>query len=217
VASNLGYRLVAILAADGVEYSRLMARDAGDTLAALDAARAVFASHVAEHRGRITDTAGDSILAVFGTASGAVQAALVIQRDLATSAVGRPRERVLRYRIGMHLGDVIEKSDGSVYGNGVNVAARVQALAKPGAIAVSDILRGALGEAWPHLRFEDQGMHQVRNIAQPVHVFGLSIVTRRCRRRLFDDGHQDGGRLLEQSRERLMLAAEDLSPIGSGP
>ena len=149
MASNLGYRLVAILAADGVEYSRLMARDAGDI------SRNSMLHVPSSHRtwrciGANADTAGDSILAVFGTASGAVQAALVIQRDLATSAVGRPRERVLRYRIGIHLGDVIEKSDGSVYGNGVNVAARVQALAKPGAIAVSDILRGALGEACPH-------------------------------------------------------------------
>jgi len=169
------HRLVAILAADGVEYSRLMAGDDSGTLDALDAARAVFAAGIAEFQGRVVDMAGDSILAIFGTVSGAVKAALAVQRKLLAEAAGQPKERILKFRIGVHLGDVIEKDDGSVYGSGVNVAARVQALAEPGAIAVSGTLRGALAQSWPDLEFDDRGTHEVRNIAHPVHVFGLSI------------------------------------------
>jgi class 3 adenylate cyclase len=174
VESDLRHRLVAILAADGVGYSRMMARDDRATLAALEAARTVFARHVVEHEGRIVDTAGDSVLAIFSSVSSAVETALAVQRELTTAACDVPGHKVLRFRIGIHLGDVIEKPDGSVYGNGVNVAARVQALAGPGAVAVSSTIRGALGEAWPRLRFEDHGVHEVRNIAEPVHVLRVT-------------------------------------------
>jgi len=150
-----------------------MARNERATLDALDAARAVFARRVALSDGRIVDTAGDSVLAVFDSVTGAIDAALAVQRDLAIAAMGWASDRVLRYRIGIHLGDVVQKPDGSVYGNGVNVAALVQALARPGAIAISAALRGAIGAARPHLRFKDQGVHEVRNIDEPVHVFRI--------------------------------------------
>jgi adenylate cyclase len=150
-----------------------MARNERATLEALDAARAVFARHVALRYGRIVDTAGDSVLAVFNSVAAAIDAALAVQRDLALAAVKRPDDRLLRFRIGIHLGDVVQKQDGSIYGNGVNVAARVQALAKPGAIAVSAALRGAIGAAWPNLRFRDHGTHKVRTIDEPVHIFRL--------------------------------------------
>ena len=166
------HRLLAILAADATGYSRLMAADEQATVAALDAARGVFAQQVRAHAGRIVDTAGDSVLAVFETAAGAVDAALAIQARLALDGVGTPPDRQMPFRIGVHLGDVIEKPDGSVYGNGVNVAARLQALAEPGGIWVSDTVRGTIGVR-PGRRFDDRGRQTVKNIAEPVHAFRL--------------------------------------------
>jgi predicted ATPase/class 3 adenylate cyclase len=165
---------MAILCADASGYSRRMAQDELATVAELDAARQVFRKRVAEHGGRIVDTAGDSVLAVFETVAGAVDAAVAIQRQLAHAGTGQPEAAHLRFRIGIHLGDVIEKPDGSVYGHGVNVAARLQALALEGGISVSDSVRNTLGEPTAH-RFVDQGQHAVRNIGQPLHVFGLPI------------------------------------------
>ncbi|MGJ7512606.1 adenylate/guanylate cyclase domain-containing protein [Variovorax sp. GT1P44] len=171
---GLRHRLMAILCADASGYSRRMAQDELATVAELDAARQVFRGRVAEHGGRIVDTAGDSVLAVFETAAGAVDAAVAVQRRLARAGTGQPEAAHLRFRIGVHLGDVIEKPDGSVYGHGVNVAARLQALALEGGISVSDSVRNTLGERRAH-RFVDQGQHAVRNIGQPLHVFGIPI------------------------------------------
>ena len=137
-------RLAAILAADAAGYSRLMAADEHATVAALDAARAVFRAQIEAHQGRVIDMAGDSVLAVFDTAAGAVAAALAIQASINPLADAAPEDRRMRFRIGVHLGDVIEKADGTVYGDGVNIAARLQALAEPGGITVSDAVRGAV-------------------------------------------------------------------------
>jgi len=123
--TGLQHRLAAILAADAAGYSRLMAGDDRATVAALDAARAVFRAHIEAQQGRVIDMAGDSVLAVFGTAAGAVTAALAIQLELNTLADAEPADRRMRFRIGAHLGDVIEKADGTVYGDGVNIAARL--------------------------------------------------------------------------------------------
>ena len=125
-------RLAAILAADAVGYSRLMSADDHGTVAALDAARAVFSKQIVASQGRVVDMAGDSVLAVFETAAGAVCAALAVQADLEAAMSEVAAEKRLLFRIGVHLGDVIEKTDGSIYGDGVNVAARLQALAPSG-------------------------------------------------------------------------------------
>ena len=171
------HRLLAILAADAVGYSRLMSLDEQATLAALDAARAVFRQQSELHQGRVVDTAGDSVLAVFDTAAGAAEAALAIQQRLSEAQDGvAPPGRRMDFRIGVHLGDVIEKADGTVYGNGVNVAARLQTLAEPGATWVSHALRGALGSR-PQWTLDDRGRHAVKNIAEPVHAYLLSVGT----------------------------------------
>src|SRR5687768_12635857 len=111
-----------------------MALDERATVAALDAARDVFRTQVASNRGRVIDTAGDSVLAVFETATGAVAAALSIQTELARSFAEAAEDRRMRFRIGVHLGDVVEKADGTVYGDGVNIAARLQTVADPGGV-----------------------------------------------------------------------------------
>jgi len=167
---QLRQRLAAILAADAAGYSRLMAADERSTVAALDAARAVFRARIEANAGRVIDMAGDSVLAVFETANGAVAAALAVQQALAESIRHLPEAKRMRFRIGVHLGDVIEKADGTVYGDGVNIAARLEGLAEPGGIAVSDAIRSAVrGKIGAEL--EDLGEQQVKNIAEPVRAY----------------------------------------------
>jgi adenylate cyclase len=170
--TELKQRLAAILAADVAGYSRLMAADERATVAALDAARAVFRTQIESSQGRVVDMAGDSVLAVFESATGAVGAALAIQDALEAAANALPEDRRMRFRIGVHLGDVIEKSDGTVYGDGVNIAARLEGIAEPGGITVSDAVRAALGDRIA-AAFKDLGEHAVKNIAQPVRAFEL--------------------------------------------
>lgn len=165
--TDLKQRLAAILAADVAGYSRLMAADERGTVGALDAARRVFRSGIEANQGRVIDMAGDSVLAVFETAAGAVQAALSIQKEIDLSGENVPGERRMRFRIGIHLGDVIEKGDGTVYGDGVNIAARLEGLAEPGGITVSDSVRIAV-KGKVAAGFEDQGEQQVKNIPDPV-------------------------------------------------
>ena len=107
--------------------------------------------------------AGDSVLAVFDSATGAVSAALAVQTALEAAALAVPEERRMRFRIGVHLGDVIEKSDGTVYGDGVNLAARLERLAAPGGIAVSDAVQGAIRNRLA-LTFVDRGESDVKNM-----------------------------------------------------
>ena len=154
-------RLAAILVADAAGYSRLMAEDERSTVTALDAARAVFRIQIEAHQGRVIDMAGDSVLAVFDTASGAVKAALAIQTELDGLGAEQPEDRRMNFRIGIHLGDVIEKADGTVYGDGVNIAARLEGLAEEGGITISDAVRGAV-RGNVAARFDDQGEQQTR-------------------------------------------------------
>ena len=170
--SELRQRLAAILAADAAGYSRLMSLDERGTVAALDASRAVFHAQTVAHQGRVVDMAGDSVLAVFETAAGALNAALQVQAALAEAEKDIPLERRMLFRIGIHSGDVMEKTDGSVYGDGVNIAARLQALAEPGQITVSDAIHGAV-RGKVSASFTDQGEQKVKNIEHPVRIFGV--------------------------------------------
>ncbi|MDR6860144.1 AAA family ATPase [Variovorax guangxiensis] len=168
------HRLTAILAADAAGFSRLMAVDESATVAALDAARAVFRKQIEDHQGRVVDMAGDSVLAVFETAAGAVVAALAIQQSLRIASEAAPLDRRMRFRIGVHLGDVVEKDDGTVYGDGVNVAARLEGLAEPGGITVSDAVRGVVSGR-VHATFIDRGEQHLKNIFTPIHAFAIDF------------------------------------------
>jgi len=172
--TDLRKRLMAILVADVAGYSRLMAGDELATVASLDAARSVFRTQIESHQGRVIDMAGDSVLAVFETAAGAVTAALAIQQELAALSSSTPEERRMRFRIGVHLGDVIEKGDGTVYGDGVNIAARLEGLAQPGGITVSEAVRGLLRGKVSAI-FEDQGEQTVKNIPEPVRAYAVRL------------------------------------------
>jgi len=163
-------RLAAILMADVAGYSRLMSCDERGTVAALDSARAVFRTTIDAHRGRVIDMAGDSVLAVFETASGAVVSALAIQAELARRSSDVAADCRMQFRIGIHLGDVIEKADGTVYGDGVNIAARLEGIAEPGGVTVSDAVQCAVRQRLD-AAFDDIGEQRVKNIAAPVRAY----------------------------------------------
>src|SRR5713226_6317883 len=156
-------RLAAILAADVVGYSRLMALDEAATVAALEAAPLTISTQIESSRGRVINMVGDSVLAVFDSATGAVSAALAVQEALEATARTAPEERRMRFRIGVHLGDVIERPDGTIYGDGVNLSARLESLAPPGGIAVSDAVQGAIRTRLA-LTFVDRGESEVKHM-----------------------------------------------------
>ncbi|SDC24145.1 Adenylate cyclase, class 3 [Variovorax sp. CF079] len=170
--NGIRHRLLAILAADAVGYSRSMSFDDLGTLSALDEARQVFRSHVEAASGRVVDTSGDSVLAVFDTAIGAVRAAVEIQEDLATRADAAPEHLRLLFRIGIHVGDLIEKPDGTVYGDGVNIASRLQAVAEPGGVVVSHAVQEFASDR-TGAAFEDIGQQKVKNIAKSISALRL--------------------------------------------
>lgn len=172
--TDVRQRLAAIMVADVAGYSRLMAADEVNTVRLLQTARAIFKARIESHQGRIIDMAGDSVLAVFGTATGAVTAALDIQNELRAFGADAPQDQRMRFRIGVHLGDVLEKADGAVYGDGVIIAARLEKLAEPGGVTVSDIVHGAVRDRVSTM-FEDQGEHSVKNIARPIRAFRLPV------------------------------------------
>lgn len=165
-------RLTAILSADVVSYSRLMGADERATLNTLNAYRAVFREHVVNHQGRVIDTAGDSILAMFDSVVEAVQAAIEIQHDIETRNEDLAADRRMQFRIGVNLGDVIEQDDGTIYGDGVNIAARLESLAPAGGISLSGQVHDFIeGKVKTPMAFV--GEHEVKNITRPVRVFQI--------------------------------------------
>ena len=168
--SDLDRRLAAVMAADVVGYSRLMQGDDQATLRALTERRALFATHVAASAGRIVDAAGDSVLAEFASVLKAVECAIGIQTAVEEANAALADDRRMRYRIGIDLGDVLSDRNG-IYGDGVNIAARLQALAPAGGICVSQAVREQVGNRLAAVYFEDLGPHAVKNIAGPVRVF----------------------------------------------
>ncbi|MBM3524864.1 MAG: adenylate/guanylate cyclase domain-containing protein, partial [Alphaproteobacteria bacterium] len=167
--------MVAILAADVEGYSRLMGLDEEATLRALIARRATMDGLIARHRGRVVSTAGDSVLAEFASVVDAVRCAVEVQDANEAANAGEPDERRMRFRIGINLGDVLVR-DGDLFGDGVNVAARLETLAEPGGIVVSAVVRDQVGERLP-VAFADLGEQTVKNIAQPVRAYRVSAAT----------------------------------------
>jgi adenylate cyclase len=163
-------RLTAILAADVAGYSRLMGLDEEGTHERLQThLRELVNPKIAEHRGRIVKNAGDGLLAEFASVVDAVRCAVEIQRGMIDREPEVPEERRIRFRIGINLGDVIVE-DNDIFGDGVNVAARLEALANPGGICVSRVVRDQVRDRLDYV-FEDLGEQQVKNIARPVRVY----------------------------------------------
>ena len=166
-------KLAVIFAADVAEYSRLMGRDEVGTLRTLQAYRTVLDRLIAAHRGRIFNTAGDSVVADFASAVDAVECAVAVQQAIAKENADRAEREPMRFRIGLHLGDVIV--DGSnLFGDGVNIAARLEALAEPGGICLSGAVRDQIGSRLP-VAFTALGEQRVKNIARPVRAFKVVL------------------------------------------
>jgi TolB-like protein len=166
-------KLAAIFAADIAGYSRLMARDEVGTLARLKACRTIIDGLIASHRGRIFNTAGDSVVADFASAVDAVQCAVAVQASISTKNAGRADDEPMQFRIGVHVGDVMVDGE-NLLGDGVNIAARLESLAEPGAICVSAAARDHIGNKLP-LDFDDLGDQQVKNIAQAIRVYRVQV------------------------------------------
>lgn len=167
-------RLAAIFAADVAGYSRMMEADEIGTLRALEAHREVMDRLIAEHSGRIANTAGDSVLAEFPSVIDAVLCAAQMQDELASLDQGSPEERSLQFRIGIHVGDVLVR-DGDLLGDGVNIAARLQSLSEPGGACVSEAAYGYVRKAVP-FAFIDLGPQRVKNIEEPIRAYALKAV-----------------------------------------
>jgi adenylate cyclase len=170
-------KLTAILSADVVGYSGLMEADETGTMQRLKANRsAIFDPHVAIHGGRQFKLMGDGALVEFSSVVAAVDCALAIQEATEKARTEDTNARPIRYRIGINLGEVIVECD-DIYGDGVNVAARIQTLAPEGGVALSRIVKDQVEGKAPHV-FEDMGEHTVKNIERPVHVFAVRAAGR---------------------------------------
>jgi TolB-like protein/class 3 adenylate cyclase len=167
-------RLAAILAADVAGYSRLMGADEEGTHERLKAHLGELINpKIAEHRGRIVKNTGDGFLAEFASVVGAVRCAVEVQRGMADREPDVPDQRQIRFRIGINLGDVIAEEH-DIFGDGVNVTARLEALAEPGGICVSRVVRDQVRDKLDYT-FEDLGEQHVKNIARPVRVYALRL------------------------------------------
>jgi TolB-like protein len=164
-------KLAAIFAADVEGYSRLMGRDEVGTLRTLTAYRAIIDRLIASHRGRIFNTAGDSLVADFASAVDAVQCAVEVQDAIAKENAGRPDSEQMRFRIGIHVGDIMVQGD-NLFGDAINIAARLEGLAEPGGICVSGTVGDHIGTKLP-VRYIDLGEQQVKNIAQPIKAYRI--------------------------------------------
>jgi len=162
-------KLAAILSADVEGYSRLMGEDEEATIRTLTSYREVMGALIRMHRGRVVDSPGDNLLAEFGSVVDAVKCAVVIQTTLRAENTDLPQDRRMEFRIGINLGDVIVEGE-RIYGDGVNIAARVEGLAEAGGICISgtvfDQIKGKVS-----VNFEDLGPQQVKNIAEPIRAY----------------------------------------------
>src|ERR1700683_4917177 len=168
-------KLAAILAADVVGYSRLAGADEDRILARLRALRSdVIDPTISVNRGRVVKRTGDGSIVEFRSVVDAVRCAIEMQQGLVERNAGLPPERRIDFRIGIHLGDVVEESDGDLMGDGVNIAARLEGIAKPGAICLSeDAYRQVKGRL--DLAVIDLGPTQLKNIAEPVRAYSVEV------------------------------------------
>src|SRR5438094_3546385 len=166
-------RLAAIFSTDVQGYSRLMGEDEAATVRTITTYRELMAALIQQHRGRVVDSPGDNLLAEFPSVVEAVQCAVAIQRELKTRNAELPPQRHMEFRIGINLGDVIVEGE-RIYGDGVNIAARLEGLAEAGGLCISGTVydqvktRLALG-------YEDLGAQAVKNIAEPVRVYRVRL------------------------------------------
>jgi TolB-like protein/class 3 adenylate cyclase len=199
-------RLAAIFAADVEGYSRLMGADEVATLDALTKRREILDSLIAAHGGRIANTAGDSVLAEFGSAVDAVRCAMEAQVALAKANSTQPEDRRINFRIGVHVGDVMVRA-GDLFGDGVNIAARLQTLARAGGLCVSSVTYDQVRKILP-LEFTDLGAQTVKNIEEPIRAYEV---------RAQGDGVSSAAKDVSSLGDRKPLALPDKPSIAVLP
>ncbi|MDP4006186.1 adenylate/guanylate cyclase domain-containing protein [Methylobacterium sp. NEAU K] len=199
-------RLAAILLTDVVGYSRMISEDETGTLRRLKALRrTVIEPQVAAAHGRIVKSTGDGVLVEFHSSVRAVGCAVTIQRATAMHNAGLPENQAMRMRIGINLGDVIAEPDGDLYGDGVNVAARLEPLAEPGGLCISRSIHDQVRDKLPY-HFEDRGKLELKNIARPIGVFALSAEAIAASADLPEDEPDQSPQAAVASRRPLWLA-----------
>ena len=168
-------KLAAILVADIVGYSRLAGADEDRVLARLRALRSdLIDPAISVHNGRVVKRTGDGVLVEFRSVVDAVRCGIEMQNGLIERNAGLPSDRRIEFRVGIHLGDVVEETDGDLMGDGVNIAARLEGIAKPGAIALSeDAYRQVKGRL--DMSVSDLGHKELKNIAEPIRVYSLEV------------------------------------------
>ena len=169
-------KLTAILSADAVEYSRLMGDDEETTVRTITSYRKVLTTLIQQHNGNVLDSPGDNLLAEFVSVVDAVQCAVAVQKEIKARNAELPENRRMQFRIGINLGDVIEE-EGRIYGDGVNIAARLEGLADPGGICVSKTAFDHIESKLPY-GYEFLGEQEVKNIAKPVGAYRVLIEPR---------------------------------------
>jgi TolB-like protein/class 3 adenylate cyclase len=179
-------RLAAVLAADVAGFSRLTDQDEVGTMRMLAAQRSILDAAITRHKGRIANTAGDSVLAEFPSAVNAVQCAVEAQQALRDAAEGTAEDRRVLFRIGIHVGDVMVRGS-DLLGSGVNVAARLEALADPGGIIISSAAHEQVKKILP-LAYADLGAQQVKNIEEPVRAFAIGSAPAAVTASMLNDG-----------------------------
>src|SRR5215468_6396867 len=168
-------KIAAILVSDVVGYSRLAGADEDRILARLRALRSdLIDPTIAVHHGRVVKRTGDGVIVEFRSVVDAVRCAIEVQNAMVERNAGVPPERRIEFRVGIHLGDVVEESDGDLMGDGVNIAARLQGIAKPGAICLSEDAHRQV-KARLNLAVTDLGQTQLKNIAEPIRVYSLRV------------------------------------------
>lgn len=172
-AQDFKRKLTAVFSADVAGYSRLMGEDEGATVKTLEAYKQIMFSLIKQHRGRLIDSPGDNLLAEFASVVDAVQCGVAIQKELQARNAELPENRRMLFRIGINLGDVIEEQD-RIYGDGVNIAARIESLAEAGGISISGSAYEQVEGKLP-LNYEDMGNHKVKNVLRPIHVYKVLI------------------------------------------
>ncbi len=201
-------KLAAILAADVVGYSRLMGADEEGTLRTLNECRAVIAARITAHQGRAFGGGGDSVMAEFASPVEAVRCAVEIQEDIEHRSAELAEDRRMRFRIGVNLGDIMVEGD-NLLGDGVNIAARLEGLAEPGGICISDSIYQQVRNKVP-FGYENLGEHSVKNIAEPVTVYRVLATPEAA-------GKVVGGRWARMpGRRRAVLAAIAVLAVAAG-
>jgi adenylate cyclase len=199
-------KLAAILSADVAGYSRLMQDDEAATVATLETYKQVFSELIKQHRGRVVDSPGDNLLAEFASVVDAVQCAVAVQKELQARNAELPENRRMLFRIGVNLGDVIEEGD-RIYGDGVNIAARLESLSEPGGISISGSVFEQI-ENKLSLHCDYLGEQQVKHIARPVRVYRV----------LMDNGPVKGAEARHKaSPEKMAFPLQDKPSIAVLP